>query len=138
MVIDSGYLVVCLVLLRPFGRRFESFPWKPLSSRGRFVDGFDGSDVIYTEVKSSRSCLKSLDAEGGDDQTLRGNSYPFIFIHLYANLRIGILVHLWGPTPETNAGFLICPRLQQDTLASSLIDVAYRSMIQGTWGQATH
>jgi hypothetical protein len=40
-----------------------------LSSRGRFVDGFDGSDIIYTEVRSFRSCLKSLDVEGGDDQT---------------------------------------------------------------------
>ena len=30
MMIDSDYLVVYLVLLGPFGRRFESFPWKPL------------------------------------------------------------------------------------------------------------
>ena len=40
---------------------------EPLLSRGQFVDGFNGSDMIYIEVRSFRSCVKSLDVEGGDD-----------------------------------------------------------------------
>lgn len=33
MMIDSGYLVVCLVLLGSFRSWFESFLWKPLLIR---------------------------------------------------------------------------------------------------------
>jgi hypothetical protein len=50
MMIESGYLVVCLALPGPFGRRFESFPWKPLLIRR--IDGSDGrSEVLQKLIK---------------------------------------------------------------------------------------
>ena len=91
---------------------------------------------IYTEREGLERCLKSWilgNTEGDDNKNLRGRVWICIHPSLCTSSN-------WNSSPswETNASFLNCPRLQQDTLASSPINVAYQYIVQEMWGQATH
>jgi hypothetical protein len=60
--------------------------------------------------------------EGDDDENLRGRVWICIHPSLYTSSNWNS--SLFWETNASNASFLICPRLQQDILASSPIDVA--------------